>query len=136
MKSFFDACLYSTSTGLITDYLTSDSLTAFNSLSTIYDGIDSNDDYYNTYAVNSYTEPTSMTAYKTNIASYRSFLTSDYSSTASAHQYTTVLTNLNTLVSCASDTWVLNSAACTSGTTVWNSGNSQTYLLSGTICIP
>lgn len=81
--------------------------------------------YYNT-TYSTLTEPTTMTSYKSNLNKYKTFETNDFTNVASAHQYTTVLTNLNSKVSCKNDKWVLYTGNCPSGYTTWTAANGAT----------
>jgi len=81
---------------------------------------------------------TTMSTYYTSLANYAAFSADDYTSVASAHQYTTVLTNLNALTTCAADTWVLYTGGsnCT-GKTIWTVSDGETggATSASTMCI-
>jgi len=131
-KKFFDACLYKTSPGLITSYLTGTELDSFNKLMSTADGVDAYNDWKTSHQ--GQTELPKITAYKTTITNAKSFSTDDFTKVAVAHKPQTVLDSANAFTTCATDTWVLNSSKCPSGYTIFAVGNAQTGL-TGKTCI-
>lgn len=112
-KAFFDACMYTTSPGLITSYLTGNNKDAFNKLLSSSDGIAAYNTFGNVYS--SSTVPPQITAYKTSIDNVKDYSVDDFTKVSSAHQPSTVLNTLNAYVTCANDFWVINTAKCPSG---------------------
>lgn len=128
MIKFFDACIYTTSSGLLSDFLDSDQAQGFTKLTGIYEGLYGYATYKSTYYDTSLTTPTTMSSYYSTQATYADFSADDYDSLSSdTHKYSSVLTSLNTLTSCANDKWVLytGSTNC-SGYTIWTSTDGET----------
>jgi hypothetical protein len=112
-KNFFNACLYTTSPGLITSYLIGNEKDAFNKLLSASDGIAAYNTFKDVYATS--TVPPQITAYKTSIAKVKLYSVDDFTKVLSAHQPSTVLNTLNAYVTCVDDFWVINTAKCPSG---------------------
>ena len=128
MQSFLNACAYTSSTKLITAFLDTQQTSAFDSLTSVYDGLYGYGQYKTTYYDTSQTTPSGISTYYSALANYANFSTDDYSGlSADTHKYTSVLNSLNTLVNCAGDKWVLNTGNnnC-SGYTVWTTSDGQT----------
>jgi len=90
-NSFLNACAYSTSTQLLTDFLSTEQANSFNKLTDIYDGLYGYGQYKSTYYDNSTTVPTTINAYYQALTTYKDFSVDDYSNLSSdAQKYTTV----------------------------------------------
>jgi hypothetical protein len=112
-KNFFNACLYTTSPGMITSYLTGDQKDSFDKLLASSEGIAAYNTFKNVYSTSSL--PPKITAYKTSISNVKDYSVDDFTKVTSAHQPSTVLNTLNAYVSCANDFWVINTAKCPAG---------------------
>ena len=66
MQSFLNACIYPTSTGQLTDFLTTEQADSFSKLTSIYDGLYGYGQYKTTYYDSSLTTPTEISTYYTN----------------------------------------------------------------------
>jgi len=78
MNSFLQACAFTSSSFLITDFLDTDQTAAFNSLTQIYDGLTSYASYKTTYYDSSYTTPTTISTYYAALSTYSDFSVDDY----------------------------------------------------------
>jgi len=138
MQNFLNACIYTSSSGLITDYLTGSSKTAFDELVVVYDGMDGYKTEKATYQDVSpaLTKPAKMTTYETSLADAKSFKSDDYTKVAEADRPVTVLNTLNGKVSCTNDKWVFYTGGTNcSGYTIWQTSDGPTGGLSGKYCI-
>jgi len=90
-QSFLNACAFTTSTQLLTDFLSTEQADSFNQLTDIYDGVYGLGQVKSTYYDTSLTSPIKMKTYYEALASYADFSADDYSSLSSdTHKYTTV----------------------------------------------
>jgi len=101
---------------------------AFGDVTSVTGGLtEFNDVYKVTYAGK--TEPTTMTAYITLLTNHKSFSTNDFATTTTLG-YTQALSDINALVTCTSDKWVMNDSDCSvspAASPIWNTGDATTY---------
>jgi len=118
-------CALPTGTGKFTDLLSGAEKKQFNEVFNIFNGLDQNNNVFQpTYA--SKTEGTSITAYTALLNNSKpQGTTNNNFKTYASKSPQQALSNLNSLVSCTNDKWVLNNSDC--GTTPqWSATDAST----------
>jgi len=88
-QSFLNACAFTTSSGLVTDFLDASQSDAFNQMTSIFDGIYSYGQVSTNYSGK--TTPTTMTSYYNKLGNFADFSVDDYVNLSpNADKYTTV----------------------------------------------
>jgi hypothetical protein len=90
-QSFLNACAFSTSTQMLTDFLSTEQSNSFDQLTDIYDGLYGYGQYKSTYYDTSLSTPTTMNTYYSTLGNYADFSVNDYANLSSdSHKYETV----------------------------------------------
>ena len=137
MIKFFGACMYNStySSGSIQDALPDSAKPYFVKATGLYKAFHHKDNYEAHYSSIGLTEPVTSTSYINRLNDEKVFNTNGFRKIAVVDRYTTVIGNLNTLLVCTQNTWVMTTSDCPTFVPIWTITDSETYQATAPICI-